>query len=147
MRQADAVQLECPRAIERIRIGAVVEPASTSSTQHLQSHGSHDAHPSTPVPRGASSRLIVAATENFITFLDALKLNMGSKETLHPLLSDVIQSVNQVTERDFENKGKIIQWLIALNQMRMSEELGEERLRELAFDMEQAYNGFKATIY
>lgn len=95
---------------------------------------------------GASGSLILAATENFITFLDALKLNMVSKDALHPLLSEVIQSVNKVTDTDFEDRGKIIQWLIALNQMRATEELSEDQARELAFDIEQAYQGFKATL-
>ena len=71
---------------------------------------------------------------------------MVSKDPLHPLLSEVIQSVNKVTERDFENRGKIIQWLIALNQMRATEELSDEQAKELAFDIEQAYHGFKATL-
>lgn len=88
----------------------------------------------------------MAATENFITFLDALKLNYVSKSTLHPLLSDVIQTVNKVTDKDFEHRGKIIQWLITLNQMRTTEELSEEQAGDLAFDMEQAYNGFKSII-
>jgi len=65
---------------------------------------------------------------------------------LHPLLTDVIQSVNKVTDQDFEHRGKIIQWLITLNQMKTAEELSEEQARDLAFDMEQAYNGFKAII-
>jgi ESCRT-I complex subunit VPS28 len=78
--------------------------------------------------------------------LDALRLNMVSKSALHPLLSDVIQSVNKVTDQDFEHRGKIIQWLIRLNQMRTSEELSDEQARDLAFDMELAYNGFKSTI-
>ena len=95
---------------------------------------------------GAAGSLILVATENFITFLDALKLNMVSKDALHPLLSEVIQSVNKVTERDFENRGKIIQWLITLNQMRATEELSEDQTRELAFEIEQAYQGFKATL-
>lgn len=95
---------------------------------------------------GASGSLILAATENFITFLDALKLNMVSKDALHPLLSEVIQSVNKVTDTDFEDRGKIIQWLIALNQMRATEELSEDQARELSFDIEQAYQGFKATL-
>ena len=89
----------------------------------------------------------MTATENFITFLDALRLNMVSKDALHPLLTDVIQSVNKVTDRDFDNRGKIIQWLITLNQMRTTEELSEEQARELAFDMDNAYSGFKATIH
>lgn len=133
-------QLECPRATERLRIGlpATVEQAS---------HGA-------PAPNNAtagggpnaSGSLILAATENFITFLDALKLNMVSKDALHPLLSEVIQSVNKVTDGEFQDRGKIIQWLIALNQMRATEELSEEQARELAFDIEQAYQGFKATL-
>lgn len=71
---------------------------------------------------------------------------MLSKDSLHPLLSEVIQSVNKVTDRDFENRGKIIQWLIRLNGMRATEELGEAEARELAFDMEGAYAGFKGTL-
>lgn len=100
---------------------------------------------STPAP-AASGSLILTATENFITFLDALRLSMVSKSALHPLLSDVIQSVNKVTDQDFEHRGKIIQWLITLNQMKTSEELSQEQAHDLAFDMEQAYNGFKSII-
>ncbi|KAJ5586520.1 Vacuolar protein-sorting-associated protein 28 [Penicillium hetheringtonii] len=130
--------LECPRATERLRIGlpATVEQAS---------HSTPAANTST-AGAGPGGSLILAATENFITFLDALKLNMVSKDALHPLLSEVIQSVNKVTDGEFENRGKIIQWLIALNQMRATEELSEEQARELAFDIEQAYQGFKATL-
>lgn len=133
--------MECPRATERLRIGlpATVEQASHGAPQ-ASSAGAAGA------AGGASGSLILAATENFITFLDALKLNMVSKDALHPLLSEVIQSVNKVTDGEFENRGKIIQWLIALNQMRATEELSEDQARELAFDIEQAYQGFKATL-
>ncbi|KAK2750006.1 Vacuolar protein-sorting-associated protein 28 [Onygenales sp. PD_40] len=127
--------MECPRATERLRIGLPV-------TVEQPSHNAPPAGANT----GASGSLILAATENFITFLDALKLNMVSKDALHPLLSEVIQSVNKVTDQDFENRGKIIQWLIALNQMRATEELSEDQARELAFEIEQAYQGFKATL-
>lgn len=134
--------MECPRATERLRIGlpATVEQAS---------HGAHTPSgglPTNAPAAGASGSLILTATENFITFLDALKLNMVSKDALHPLLSEVIQSVNKVTDRDFESRGKIIQWLITLNQMRATEELSDDQARELSFDIEQAYQGFKATL-
>ena len=132
--------MECPRATERLRIGlpATVEQAS---------HNAPAANTGPAVGSGgASGSLILTATENFITFLDALKLNMVSKDALHPLLSEVIQSVNKVTDGDFENRGKIIQWLITLNQMRATEELSEDQARELSFDIEQAYQGFKSTL-
>lgn len=136
------MQLECPRATERLRIGlpATVEQASHGAPTPSMGVAA------TGQAGGASGSLILAATENFITFLDALKLNMVSKDALHPLLSEVIQSVNKVTDTDFEDRGKIIQWLIALNQMRATEELSEDQARELAFDIEQAYQGFKATL-
>ncbi len=125
--------MECPRATERLRIGL---PATVEQPSH---------NPSTSGNSAAGS-LILAATENFITFLDALKLNMVSKDSLHPLLSDIIQSVNKVTDRDFADRGKIVQWLITLNQMRATEELKEDQARDLAFDIEQAYQGFKETL-
>ena len=129
--------IECPRAKERLRVGLFIPQNITGSNI--------PPGPTAPAP-AASGSLILAATENFITFLDALRLNMVSKSALHPLLSDVIQSVNKVTDQDFEHRGKIIQWLITLNQMKTSEELSDEQARDLAFDMEQAYNGFKSII-
>lgn len=135
-------QLECPRATERLRIGL---PATVEQATHTASAAPIGA-PVVGIASGTSGGLILTATENFITFLDALKLNMVSKDALHPLLSEVIQSVNKVTDGDFENRGKIIQWLITLNQMRATEELSEEQARELSFDIESAYQGFKATL-
>ncbi|KAL9032429.1 MAG: hypothetical protein Q9214_007973 [Letrouitia sp. 1 TL-2023] len=132
--------IECPRATERLRVNLPVTIAEPSTSQHRSSNSS-------PQPRqAATGSQISLATENFITFLDALRLNMLSKDALHPLLSEVIQAVNLVTTVDFENRGKIISWLIRLNGMKVTEELGEEEARQLTFDMEAAYAGFKATL-
>ena len=124
--------MECPRATERIRVGI---PATVEQPTHK----------STPQGGGAAATLIVAASENFITLLDAVKIGMVSKDTLHPILVETIQAVNKVTG-EFENKEKIVQWLISLNQMRAAEELSQDQARELQFDMERAYYGFKATL-
>ena len=94
----------------------------------------------------ADATLIVSATENFITLLDAIRMGLLEKDTLHPLLVEIIQAANKVTDQDFESKGKIVQWLITLNQMRAAEKLGEDQAREFQFDMEQAYYGFKGTL-
>jgi len=129
-------QIEAPRATERLKVGlpATIEaPSHRASTQ--QNAGS-----------GATATHVVAASENFITLLDAIKMNMLSKDTLHPVLVETIQAVNKVTDLDFENKGKIVQWLITLNQMRAAEELSPEQARELQFDMNQAYDGFKSVL-
>ena len=71
---------------------------------------------------------------------------MLSKDTLHPILAEIIQAVNKVTDREFEDKGKIVQWLITLNQMRAAEELSETQSRELQWDLGRAYEGFKGTL-
>jgi ESCRT-I complex subunit VPS28 len=102
--------------------------------------------PSQGTTNNTSGALILEATQDFITFLDALRLGLLAKDQLHPLLTDVIQSVNKVTDRDFENRGKIVQWLITLNQMKATEELSEDQARELELDINSAYQGFKATL-
>ena len=129
------LQMEVPRATERIRIGLPSTVTAPSINTSTNSNGS-----------GMNGTLILEATQDFITFLDALKLGLLAKDQLHPLLSDVIQSVNKVTDRDFEGRGKIVQWLIALNQMKATEEVSEEQARELELDMNSAYQGFKATL-
>ncbi|KAI9648424.1 Vacuolar protein-sorting-associated protein 28 [Ciborinia camelliae] len=126
--------IEAPRATERLRIGL---PSTVTEPSY---------NPSTPKIGGTIGTLILEATQDFITFLDALKLGLLAKDQLHPLLSDVIQSVNKVTDRDFEGRGKIVQWLIALNQMKATEEVSEDKARELELDMNSAYQGFKATL-
>ncbi|MCJ1396281.1 Vacuolar protein-sorting-associated protein 28 [Xylographa bjoerkii] len=150
--------MDCPRATERLRIGlpsTLVHPGpsapSTSSPYPFAPHSSSYApqntpaasHPTASTPSASS---IANATENFITFLDALRIKILAKDQLHPLLSEVIQSVNKVVEGDFDGRGNIIKWLIRLNGMRAGENLGEEETRECAFELEGAYAGFKAKL-
>ena len=71
---------------------------------------------------------------------------MLSKDALHPLLVELIQSVNEVTLEEFQGRPKILNWLIRLNAMRAQEELSEGEARELMFEMEGAYAGFKKTL-
>ncbi|KAF1971656.1 VPS28-domain-containing protein, partial [Bimuria novae-zelandiae CBS 107.79] len=126
--------MECPRATERLKVGipATVEQGPT----HKAPQQGGDS---------ADATLVVNATENFITLLDAIRIGLVEKDTLHPLLVEIIQAANKVTDKDFESKHKIVQWLITLNQMRAAEKLDDDQAREFQFDMESAYHGFKAT--
>jgi len=126
--------MEVPRATERIRTGLLITTTNPSMVS------------ATTGSSGTNGTLILEATQDFITFLDALKLGLLAKDQLHPLLSDVIQSVNKVTDRDFEGRGKIVQWLITLNQMKATAEVSEDQAREMELDMNSAYQGFKATL-
>jgi ESCRT-I complex subunit VPS28 len=127
--------MECPRATERLKVGIPITIEQGQSNKHTSQGDS-----------GADATLVVNATENFITLLDAIKIGLTEKDTLHPLLVEIIQAVNKVTDKEFESKGKIVQWLITLNQMRAAEKLNDDQAREFQFDMEQAYYGFKATL-
>ncbi|KAF3008135.1 Vacuolar protein-sorting-associated protein 28 [Neopestalotiopsis sp. 37M] len=129
--------MEVPRATERLKVGmpATAVDASAGVAPTPAANTSNN-----------SGALILEATQDFITFLDALRLNLLAKDQLHPLLTDVIQSVNKVTDRDFENRGKIIQWLITLNQMKATQELSDEQARELESDINAAYLGFKNVL-
>jgi len=129
--------MKVPKAVERIKIGL-----TSSSTNNINNKSIKDNNNN----NNNNNSQIMIISENFITLFDAIKLNMLSKDTLHPILVEIIQAVNKVTNIDFEMKGKIIQWLITLNQMRAAEELSLEQGRELQFDMNQAYDGFKSII-
>ncbi|KAF2719837.1 ESCRT-1 complex, Vps28 subunit [Polychaeton citri CBS 116435] len=146
--------IDAPKATDRIRIGLPSTIAQAPSAMPSGGYSSYASYEPSSTPQqsagpstgGATATAIVSASENFITLFDALKMNMLSKDTLHPILVDTIQSVNKVTDRDFENKQKIVQWLITLNQMRAAEELDPEQAREMGFDLNGAYDGFKATL-
>ena len=47
---------------------------------------------------------------------------------------------------DFVGRADIVKWLIRLNGMKANEELGEGEARELMFEMEGAYAGFKGMM-
>lgn len=49
--------------------------------------------------------------------------------------------------QNFEGKMKIKEWLDKLSSMRASEELNEEQVRQLIFDMESSYNAFNKILH
>ncbi|KAL7808459.1 vacuolar protein sorting-associated [Trichoderma aethiopicum] len=144
-------ELDVPRATERLRVGMPSTTVTASSSAAPSSSASAAAASAgggggNSGGNNPSGVLILEATQEFITFLDAVKLGLLSKDQLHPLLSDVIQAVNRVTDKDFDSRGKIVQWLITLNQMKASDELSEQQARELELDIQQAYQGFRRTL-
>ncbi|KAK3063966.1 hypothetical protein LTS18_011327 [Coniosporium uncinatum] len=129
-------EMECPRATERIRVGLPATVEAPTAKAKSSAAGSDN----------ANTGLVIKATEEFITLLDAIKIEIREKDMLHPILVGVIEAVNSVTDREFENKGKIVQWLITLNQMKAADKLSDHQAREFQFDMQQAYFGFKAIL-
>jgi ESCRT-I complex subunit VPS28 len=86
---------------------------------------------------------IAECVQNFITLMDSLKLNMVAVDQLHPLLSDILTTLNQFSNSKFEeSRTKVKTWLIKLNTMRASDELNETDTRQLLFDLETAHHSF-----
>lgn len=95
---------------------------------------------------GDSSSAVNAAecVHHYIGAMDTLKLNMAAKDQIAPCLSDLIISLYKVPQLPAEFAGKICirRWIERLDNMRASDELGEEEVRQLLYDIENSYNTF-----
>lgn len=89
-----------------------------------------------------NAKNVAEATGNFITVMDALKLNYRAKDQLHPLMAELLLSINRVTNQDFDNRSKLIEWIVKINKMKADEALDEHETRELLFELDQAYKSF-----
>ncbi|CAI4053393.1 hypothetical protein SKDZ_16G2060 [Saccharomyces kudriavzevii ZP591] len=96
--------------------------------------------------RKFNAKNVAEATGNFITVMDALKLNYNAKDQLHPLLAELLLSINRVTRDDFENRSKLIDWIVRINKLSIGDALNETQIRELLFDLDLAYKSFYALL-
>lgn len=95
---------------------------------------------------GGSAKAVAKAAGDFITFCDGVHLKMRGKDDLHPLLAELATSLNRVTRQHFDGRGKIVEWLIKLNQLKNGETLSEEESAECLHDVDSAYQNFLAAI-
>ncbi|KAG0040786.1 Vacuolar protein-sorting-associated protein 28 [Gryganskiella cystojenkinii] len=125
--------LDCPAAAKRIRIGvpATVEFGDGGGRAN-EGNGR------------VSARQVAETVNHFHTSVDMLKLGWAAVDELHPLLAELMQSLNNIRSlpSEFEGKAKILQWLIKLNGMRASDELSAEDRRQMGFDLESFYASF-----
>lgn len=110
----------------------------------------------------ANSKNVAEATGNFITIMDAIKLNYRTKDQLHPLLAELLLSINRVTplqrnntqgDRDTAgsqsgegNKKKLVEWIVKINKMKIDQELDDKDAKELLFDLDVAYKNFYSLL-
>ena len=121
-------KVNCPLAVTRLKEG---KPAG-------------EVEPPPAVIETSQSPVKVAETvQNFITLMDALKLSFRAKDQLHPLLSDLMTSL--ADEEDI-GKQRIVKWLIKVNRMQVTEQLGEDDVVELFSDVEALYNDYLRTL-
>jgi len=105
-----------------------------------------DVLPKADVPNTA--RVVAETVQFFITAMDSLKLNMTAVDQIHPLLTDLLESLCKIASlpNEWEGKIKIKNWLVQLNKMKASDELNEEQIRQMLFDLEGSYNAFHRSL-
>lgn len=139
---AKKFNLNRPLAIKRLTLGipATIEgDLGSELTSRI----------STPVPEpNQNIRLIAECTSHFITCMDALKLSYKTREQLHPLLSELVVSLNDLSELntkfEFQGKSKLVNWLIKLNNLVV--DLSKDEIEEFLNDLNSAYKSFYTAL-
>ncbi|KAI5477495.1 hypothetical protein MNV49_006341 [Pseudohyphozyma bogoriensis] len=112
-------RMDCTAALHRLNVGV---PATVE-------HSSEDGPGG--MAAGETAKWVAETTQNFITFMDALKLKLRAKDQLHPLLTELMSGYTRFkASEQWEGRPKILHWLITLNQMRASEEVSEDQARQ-----------------
>jgi len=71
-----------------------------------------------------------------------------SKDNVHPQLGELLVYLGAMHNLppDFDGIPKLRKWIERLNQMKASENLQEDQVRELIFDVEATYNTVKRCL-
>jgi ESCRT-I complex subunit VPS28 len=132
------MRLECPAALHRCVVVGV--PATLEQTAKNKASG-------------PSAKRVAEIVQHFITLMDALKLNMVAVDHVHPLLSDLTQSLTLLSiaqngDNEQANQAllKVREWLIDLNKLKASDELSQDQVRQLLFDLENAHASFYRSL-
>nr|BAN20502.1 vacuolar protein sorting 28 [Riptortus pedestris] len=99
--------------------------------------------------KGNTSKCIADIVSLFITIMDKLRLGIKAMDELHPDLRDLYDTMNQLSllPSDFEGKAKVGEWLSQLDAMQASDELTDQQVRQLLFDLESSYNAFNKLLH
>jgi len=104
--------------------------------------------PGTSAQANDSAKTIAETVQHFITSMDSLRLNQKAVDQVFPLLQDLNESLCKISNlpQDWLGKVKLQKWLSQLQSMRASDELSEEQVRQILFDLESAYSLFHKTL-
>ena len=115
--------LDCPAALERIKEGRPL---------------------TVPDDGGNVQKSIAEIVSLFITIMDRLRLEIKAMDELHPDVKELFEIMSRMSSlpAHFEGRVKVRKWLDNLNAMSASDELSEDQVRQMLFDLESAYNDF-----
>ncbi|CAI9727265.1 Hypothetical predicted protein [Octopus vulgaris] len=121
-------RLDCPAALERIK---------------------EDRPITIKDDKGNTSKCIADIVSLFITVMDKLRLEIRAMDEIQPDLRELMETMTRLSllPQDFEGKEKVSKWLTTLSAMHASEELNDNQVRQMLFDLESAYNDFNRVLH
>ena len=132
---------------------ATTEHATVQSRTSTASRNSSVASASgAPGQAQVNTKHVVEAVQSFITLMDAVKINQVAVDQLHPMLADLLRTLNGIPQLEAavpgyaDSKTRLKKWLIELNTMRASDELNSDQARQFLFDLETAHRTFYRAV-
>ncbi|KAG8005206.1 Vacuolar protein sorting-associated protein 28-like protein [Nibea albiflora] len=121
-------RLDCPLAMERIK---------------------EDRPITIKDDKGHLNRCIADIVSLFITVMDKLRLEIRAMDEIQPDLRELMETMNRMSNMppDSEAKDKVSLWLTTLSSMSASDELDDNQVRQMLFDLESAYNAFNRFLH
>lgn len=94
------------------------------------------------------AQLVAETTSALITATDGLNLNRIDVDQVLPSVAAVLESLNHHAwlPTDFDPKVKMQKWVRELSTMRAADSLNDEQVRQLEFDLQQAYSTFLSKL-
>jgi len=120
-------RLDCPAALERIK---------------------EDRPITIKDDRGNTGKAIADTVSTFITLMDKLNLETKTTDELFPDMNDLNDSINSLSmlPDDYVGKPKISKWLATLRDMEASDEITDEQVRQMLFDLQTSYDAFNKLL-
>jgi ESCRT-I complex subunit VPS28 len=116
--------MDCPAALQRIKDG---KPITIKDD------------------KGNISRTIAEAVSLFITVIDRLKLESRAVDELYPDVKELNETLSRMSTlpQSHGSKEKVKHWLDVLISMKASDELSDDEVRQMTFDLDTAYADFQ----
>ena len=88
--------MDHPAALHRLNVGV---PATVEHASEADDGGTE------------TGKWVAETTQSFITFMDALKLNLRAKDQLHPFLTELMSGYSRFKgSQEWEGRAKILHW-------------------------------------
>jgi len=90
---------------------------------------------------------VAHAVQSFITAIDVLALDQKAVDQLQPYISELIVSLRKIRSlSNFDGLVKLDDWLQILSKKKAYDDLSEDDIRQLKFDLDTCYSSFKAQL-